>query len=69
MKSVSVTVNGETMEVSDQLTIADLLRQAGVPANYLAVEVNDEVVPRALHSSQRIAAGDRIEVVTLVGGG
>jgi len=69
MKSVSVTVNGETMEVSDQLTIADLLRQAGVPANYLAVEVNDEVVPRALHGSQRIAAGDRIEVVTLVGGG
>lgn len=69
MKSVSVTVNGEPMEVSDQLTIADLLRQAGVPANYLAVEVNDEVVPRALHDSQRIVAGDRIEVVTLVGGG
>jgi sulfur carrier protein len=69
MKTIQVTVNGETMEVSDQLTIADLLREAKVPANYLAVEVNDEVVPRALHLTQRVVAGDRIEVVTLVGGG
>ena len=40
-----------------------------VPPNYLAVEVNAEVVPREEHSSLIIQEQDDLEVVTLVGGG
>lgn len=64
-----VTVNGTAMEVDDAISIIDLLRAAGVPANYLAVEINDHVVPRELHATQTLVDGDRVEVVTLVGGG
>jgi sulfur carrier protein len=35
----------------------------------VAVEVNLEVVPRAQHAQTRLRDGDRLEVVTLVGGG
>lgn len=66
---ITVTVNGAPLELEQPQTIQQLLQQAKVPANYLAVEINDEVVPRALHASQLVADGDTIEVVTLVGGG
>jgi sulfur carrier protein len=36
---------------------------------HVAVELNLEVVPRAQHSSTALREGDRLEVVTLVGGG
>jgi len=35
----------------------------------LAVELNLELVPRAEHARQKLAEGDRLEIVTLVGGG
>ena len=64
-----VTVNGTSHEVEEGTTIAQLLRTAGVPENYLAVEINDDVVPREEHAVRTICPGDRVEVVTLVGGG
>ncbi|WP_164101234.1 sulfur carrier protein ThiS [Candidatus Laterigemmans baculatus] len=66
---MQVTVNGKPHQVDRGTTVIDLLRTAGVPENYLAVEINDDVVPRERHATQTIADGDRIEVVTLVGGG
>ena len=66
---MQVTVNGQSFDAQPGMTIAQLLRLAEVPENYLAVEVNADVVPRDLHATQTIAEGDVIEVVTLVGGG
>lgn len=66
---MQVTVNGKSHQVDDGTTVIDLLRTAGVPENYLAVEINDDVVPREQHATRTIQDGDRIEVVTLVGGG
>ncbi|MGB1926336.1 MAG: sulfur carrier protein ThiS, partial [Rubripirellula sp.] len=40
-----------------------------VPPNYLAVELNGEVVPREQHATLMIRDRDQLEVVTLVGGG
>lgn len=70
MKSmITVTVNDQPVQLDQPVSIAQLLRQADVPPNYLAVEINAEVVPRAAHDQQLVADGDVIEVVTLVGGG
>lgn len=66
---IQVTVNGQSYEVPPGTTILALLQTASVPENYLAVEVNADVVPRSLLASHPIEAGDVIEVVTLVGGG
>lgn len=64
-----VTVNGKSHDVAEGTTVIQLLRTAGVPENYLAVEINDDLVPREQHAERTICPGDRIEVVTLVGGG
>jgi thiazole synthase len=64
-----ITLNGERREVPDSSTVADLLRQLGVKPEHVAVEVNRSLVTRSRHAGTPIAAGDVLEVVTLVGGG
>ena len=64
-----IEVNGQPREVTAGLTIAGLLRELDVKVPHVAVEVNLEVVPRARHAETALHPGDRLEVVTLVGGG
>jgi sulfur carrier protein len=66
---MDITVNGELRQVDDGATVAVLLRTLGLDARHLAVERNLELVPRAEHARTALQAGDRLEVVTLVGGG
>jgi sulfur carrier protein len=66
---VKVIVNGEPREVAPTLTVAELLRQLEVSPRGVAVEVNLQVIPRSQHEQYRLNEGDRLEIVTLVGGG
>jgi thiamine biosynthesis protein ThiS len=66
---IVLSVNGESMNVPAGATIADLLRRLDLPAAHVAVEHNLRVVPRAEHASLRLNHGDRVEIVTFVGGG
>ena len=66
---MQIQVNGEQRECDAGLTIAELLVQLELDAKYLAVERNLELVPRSDHADTRLVDGDRLEVVTLVGGG
>ncbi|HVI35442.1 MAG TPA: sulfur carrier protein ThiS [Gaiellales bacterium] len=63
------TVNGETMELPEGLTVSALLQHLGVRAERVAVERNGAVVKRARHGEERLAPGDVVEIVTFVGGG
>ncbi len=66
---MTVVVNGDEREVDDGLTVAGLLDALDLPRRFVAVERNREIVPRATHEDTRLAEGDRIEIVTMVGGG
>ena len=55
--------------VSPGTTVAALIAELGLADRRVAVERNREVVPRAQHASTELAAGDRLELVTFVGGG
>jgi thiamine biosynthesis protein ThiS len=66
---VQVVVNGQPRDVREGSTIADLLAELGLAAQIVAVELNFQVIPRARHARERLAEGDRLEIVTLVGGG
>jgi sulfur carrier protein len=64
-----IELNGQPREIADGTTIATLLRELEVAQPHVAVEVNLELVPRARHAETLLRPGDRLEVVTLVGGG
>jgi thiamine biosynthesis protein ThiS len=66
---VTLLVNGESREIADAASVEDLLRTLDVRAGRVAVEVNEEVVPRARFGERRLAPGDRVEIVNFVGGG
>lgn len=66
---MKIQLNGESREVGDSTSIADLLEELELDNRYLAVERNKELVPRANHQQTVLAEGDQLEVVTLVGGG
>lgn len=66
---MEITVNGERRQVPGGTTIAQLLQHLGLAGKYVAVEVNQQVVPRARHAEHPLQAGDTLEIVTLVGGG
>ena len=66
---VTVQLNGEPREVPEGLTLAALLEWLDLPRDRVAVERNLEIVPRTGWDVTQIQAGDRLEVVHLVGGG
>ncbi len=66
---LQVTLNGESRTLPESLTVADLVEQLGYDRRRIAVEVNREVVPLPQQPAIRLASGDAVEIVTLVGGG
>jgi sulfur carrier protein len=66
---MNIQVNGQGREIVAGSTVANLLGELGVTQPHVAVEVNLAVVPRAQHGGTILSDGDRVEVVTLVGGG
>jgi len=67
--SIVVRVNGEPHELPAGSSIAELVALLGLRPEVVAVEHNRALVPRAQHAQTLLAAGDELEVVTLVGGG
>jgi sulfur carrier protein len=67
--SIEIVFNGQPCRVATGTTVAALVAQAGLTPRHVAVELNLEVVPRAQHPDRTLAAGDQVEIVTLVGGG
>lgn len=66
---MNVTCNGQPRDVSEETTVSDLLAELGLDPRRVAVEINRELVPRSTHRDHQLHEGDRLEVVTLVGGG
>jgi sulfur carrier protein len=66
---MTIQVNGECRNMAPGSTVAELLAALEVKQPHVAVELNLEVVPRAQHAQTVLRDGDRLEVVTLVGGG
>ena len=66
---MTIIYNGDPRQAPDHLTVAALLAELDLPSRSVAVEVNQELAPRARHAEFVLHEGDRVEVVTLVGGG
>lgn len=64
-----IHLNGEPREITEPLTIAELLESAGYLQRRVAVEVNRDIVPKSRHSAHRLQDGDRVEIVQAIGGG
>lgn len=66
---MQVEVNGDAVELPAGATIGSLIDQMALAGKRLAVEVNEDIVPRSQHQSFALSDGDRVEVVHAIGGG
>jgi thiamine biosynthesis protein ThiS len=64
-----ILLNGEAREVPQDSTLSELLATLDLQHRRFAVEINAELIPRSDHSSHRLRADDRVEVVQAIGGG
>jgi sulfur carrier protein len=73
MQRMKITLNGETREFEQGLTVAMLVAllsgEEERDPRGVAIERNLEIVPKSEHASTVIEDGDQIEVVQFVGGG
>lgn len=67
--AIEVIVNGSPTSIPERCTVRQLLTILKLDTMPAAVERNKLVIPRRAHESTTLNAGDRIEIVTLVGGG
>ena len=67
--AMNILLNGVEEQLPAESTIADLLTHSGYADRRVAVELNQAIVPRSAHATQRLQDGDRIEIVHAIGGG
>ncbi len=63
-----VRINGEDIQAEGK-TVSEYLKENGYNLQRIAVERNGEIVPKATYISTVLCDGDKIEIVSFVGGG
>jgi thiamine biosynthesis protein ThiS len=66
---IEIELNGIRREVKDGISVADLILDLGLRPEIVAVEVNQDLVMRDRRAATRLRSGDKVELVTMVGGG
>jgi sulfur carrier protein len=66
---MQIIVNGNPTELAEGASMTSLIETLGLAGQRLAVEVNEELVPRSRFDEHRLESGDRVEIIHAVGGG
>ena len=64
-----ITVNGKKVTLTGPLSVAAYLEQNNYQIKRIAVEMNGDILPKYSYSDTMLKDGDRLEVVSFVGGG
>jgi sulfur carrier protein len=64
-----ITVNGETMEWRDGMTIADILKARNYIFRMIAVQVNGELVKRVAYDKTVVPDSADVQVIHMISGG
>ncbi|OGW19489.1 MAG: thiamine biosynthesis protein ThiS [Nitrospirae bacterium GWC2_57_13] len=66
---MNITLNGEKKEVPDGITVLGLLQHLTIQPERVAIELNESVVRKKGYSTAQVQDGDRVEIVSFMGGG
>lgn len=68
-QNITIHLNGETLNYPTCLNLLDLLENRNLNPRLIAIEYNGEILHRQFWPGQIVQDGDRLEIVTIVGGG
>lgn len=66
---MKIQVNGQDHMLKDGATLAHLVETMGLKGKRIAIEVNEELVPRDEFDRHALRGSDRVEIVQAIGGG
>jgi sulfur carrier protein len=66
---MDILLNGKPRLLAGPTTVLQLLQADELDVRRVAVELNEEIVPRSQHQVQQLQPGDRVEIVHAIGGG
>ncbi|NEO16719.1 MULTISPECIES: sulfur carrier protein ThiS [unclassified Moorena] len=66
---ITLEVNGESRTCSCDTKLPQLLEQLGLNPRLVAVEYNGEILHRQFWDQTQMQEADKLEIVTIVGGG
>ena len=66
---MKISVNGEIRELQHSVTLSELVEILDLGERRIAIEVNEELVPRSVFTDHALHDGDRVEIVHAIGGG
>ena len=66
---MEILLNGTTHSIEDNCILNTLIEQLNLTGKRLAVEINQEIIPKSEHAQYKIQPGDVIEIIHAIGGG
>lgn len=64
-----ILLNGQNFPLSGKTSVAELVSQKELNPRQIAIEINQQIVPREDYASVWLSDGDQVELVSLAGGG
>jgi sulfur carrier protein len=64
-----ITLNGKPKTLPEKTTLAEFIKKLGYENQRIAVEINEEIIPKSQHNEYIIQINDRIEIISAIGGG
>jgi len=66
---LKIQLNGQPREIDAVISVAVLIADLGISGKRVAVELNQEILPKSLHAETLLSEGDIVEIVGAIGGG
>lgn len=66
---MQIILNGNNFPVDEPISVSELLRLLKLETQRIAIEINEEIIPKSEHIRHQIQEGDKVEIVRAIGGG
>ena len=66
---IQIYINGKKKNINSNCNLIDILKEYSLMNKLIAVEINQEVIPKSNYKTKKININDRIEILEPIGGG
>ena len=66
---ITIVLNGSEKQVENNISVSQLLEELGLGEKRLAVEINQQIIPRSSFADHTVCEKDNVEIVQAIGGG
>ena len=66
---IQIYINGKKKNINSNCNLINILEKYSLKNKLIAVEINQEVIPKSSYKTKKVNINDRIEILELIGGG